>query len=117
MNKLICPSILSVLMTLGCASAALDSPAVLTQPSAETRQLIIHAIANMLRGAQVQIADDALTQNSILTVHRSLLAGRDLGSVDRFQLIINGDECFLVHLNTQNRQSLEGVDCVALATE
>lgn len=117
MNKLICLALVSAVLLGGCASTNIDRPAVLTQTNAEIRQLIIHAMANLLRGAQVQIADNALTETSTVEVHRTLIGSRGLGTVDRFHLINNRGVCYLVHQNTQNRQTLEGVSCVALATE
>lgn len=117
MNKFICISILSALLLAACASKNIDRPAVLTQTNAEIRQVIVHAMANLLRGAQVQIADSALTETSTVEVHRTLIGSRGLGTVDRFHLVNNRGTCYLVHQNTQNRQTLEGVSCVALATE
>lgn len=111
--------IFTLLFITACSSLnpSLDRPAVIAVASEQSLQIVQHAIANLLHGANVTLADDALTQASSLTVHRTLLTSRDLGVVDNFQLVINRDDCYLVHQNTQNRQLVNELDCRVLISD
>jgi hypothetical protein len=119
MTKITSLVIFTLLFVASCSSLnpRLDRPAVIAAANEQSLQLIRHAIANLLQGASVDLAEDALTQTSSLAVHRTLLTSRDLGVIDNFQLVLNRGDCYLVHLNTQNRQLLNEFDCRALNTE
>ena len=95
-------------------------PAVIVNPTPESRAELQRAVSEMLSGADVLLADDALTQSSILTIeHRRTgsldnppLSGRDLGSPERFHLLLTGTGCVLVHESDEATVSLPETDCV-----
>ena len=95
-------------------------PAVIVNPTPESRAELQRAVSEMLSGADVMLAEDALTQSSILTIERrrpgSLdnppLSGRDLGSPERFHLLLTGTGCMLVHESDEATVPLTETDCV-----
>lgn len=97
-----------------------DRPAVIVNPTAESRDELRRVVSDMLFGAQVTLADDALTESSVLVVERSRirsldsppLSGRDVGKPERFQLLTTGTECILIHSPNLARYELEETDCV-----
>ncbi len=91
MTKQIYLGLLAILLVSACSALnpSLDRPAIISDANEMSNQLITHAIANLLHGARVEVAEDVFTQSSSIVVHRSLLAGRDLGVVDNFRLVIN----------------------------
>ena len=96
-------------------------PAVIVNPTPESRAELQRAVSEMLSGADVMLADDALTQSSILTIERrhagSLdnppLSGRDLGTPERFHLLLTGTGCVLVHESDESTVALTETDCMA----
>lgn len=98
-----------------------DRPARVVNPTAESRAELQRVVSDMLYGADVALADDALTTSSVLIVerrrHRSLesppLSGRDLGHPERFQLVTTGKDCVLIHENDRARRELLDTECVA----
>lgn len=104
----------------GCESLRGDEevPALITQPTAESRAELVSALRQALNGAPVTIADDALTRDSVLIIERAArdatgarLDGRDTGRPERFQLLKTGSDCVLVHERTGNRTKLTSASC------
>lgn len=95
-------------------------PAVIVNPTAASRAELRQAVSELLGGADVMLADDALTQTSILTIERRRsgtldkppLSGRDLGSPERFHLLLTGTGCVLVHESDEATVPLTETDCV-----
>jgi hypothetical protein len=98
-----------------------DRPARIVNPTTESRAELKRVVSDMLFGADVALADDALTTSSVLIVERrrsrSLesppLSGRDLGQPERFQLVRTGEQCLLIHGSDQARYQLLETECVA----
>ena len=96
-------------------------PARVVNPTPESRAELQRAVSDMLHGADVALADDALTTSSVLIVERrrsrSLesppLSGRDLGQPAHFQLVTTGNDCVLIHENDRARHELLETECVA----
>lgn len=114
------PLALAALLALaGCASARRDAPAVIVDPAAEHRAVLAVAVAEALGGAPVALSDDALTRSSTLSVERGRgrgpdglpLLGRDLGSPERFRLVLRGGACLLVHEGSGRERALPGLRC------
>lgn len=97
-----------------------DQPAVIVNPTAESRAELQHVVSDMLFGADVLLADEALTETSVLIIERQRirslqnppLSGRDLGRPERFQLFTTGTGCVLVHESNHARYELAEVECV-----
>jgi hypothetical protein len=117
----------AVMAAAACTSTSAsesESPAVLQTSSDATRAVIAAAVKDMLQGAQVTLAEDALVHDSRITVERvrprdtkgQLLNGRVLERPEQFQLLKQQGQCVLVHQGSGRRKVLESVGCsVALA--
>jgi hypothetical protein len=106
----------------GCKTAAVheERPALIVDPTPESRAELERVVSDMLFGAEVMLADDALTDSSVLIVERNRirrldnppLSGRDLGRPERFQLVTAGNRCVLIHENDEARYELQETRCV-----
>jgi hypothetical protein len=121
------PYVLMVLTMAGilslpaCAtmSGRPDLPAVLTNPTAESRAELVRRVSGALHGAPITIADDALTRDSTLIIERTPprtadgvpLSGRETGRPEHFRLVKNGSHCVLVHERTGKRWTLKAATC------
>jgi len=112
----------SVVVLLGGCHPRLappDVPAVLTNPTAETRAELAGAVSRALNGAPVTIADSALTADDVLIVERTPrrdgrgleIDGRVNGRPERFRLLKSGSRCVLVHEGSGQRWPLESATC------
>lgn len=115
---------LAALVVGGCLSgpAPADQPARITGPTDASRADLQRAVAEALHVEDVLLADDALTGSSVLVIERDRirnlenapLSGRDLGTPERFLLVIQDDRCVLVHEASERRFDLPATDCIAL---
>jgi hypothetical protein len=117
-------------LTLLASAAACTSPgargletaAVLAASDAKVRATLSAAVSEMLQGAQVTLAEDALLHDSWITVERSrprtadgqLLNGRILERPEQFQLIKEREQCVLVQHSSGRRKVLASLGCRAL---
>ena len=109
-------SIFGVLLALcACKTDAVraEVPAHVVDPTPEGHAELVQVVSNALGGRSVTIAEDALTQGSMLIIGPKYLTGRDLGKPEQFQLLLNGSECFLVHLGSDTLYALTKVICAA----
>jgi hypothetical protein len=105
--------------TLAPAPPPEDVPAVIVNPTEESRAALREAVSAALGGAQVRLADDALLLDSLLIIERARrrdpsglpLDSRDPGTAERFRLVKRGGECVLVHVRTGQAYSLAGTEC------
>lgn len=114
----------AALLLAACSSepvAPAGEPALIVNPDAESREELRDVVSTALNGADVTLADDALTTESVLLIERSPrqsidnpeLGGRDLGTPQRFELVLDGRQCTLVHRNTGLRWLLLDTECAA----
>jgi len=109
------------LALVACRTAAPSdaAPAVLTNPTVETRAELAQVVSSVLGGVEVTLADDALTRESTLIVervrprdaHGLLLNGRVLGKPEHFRLVQEGARCVLIQESTGKRQLLTKATC------
>ena len=114
-------TVAGMLALAACArlSGRRDLPAVLTNPTAESRAELVRAVSGALHGAPITIADDALTRDSTLIIERAPprdargvpLSGREVGKPEHFRLVRNGSHCVLVHERTGKRRTLKAATC------
>jgi len=88
-------------------------PAVIVDPTPQSRAALLQAVAGALNGAQPLLADDALTRESTLLVERRLLEGRDRVAPEKFRLLLIDARCVLVHETSGKRAVLAGTTCAA----
>jgi len=98
-----------------CASsfAQPDVPAVIANPTGESRAQLARAVSGALNGAPVRLADDALTKDSLLIIEGPH-TGRDLGKPEHFRLVKSGRDCVLVHERSGTRTTLASTTCLPL---
>jgi hypothetical protein len=97
-----------------------DVPARITHPTPESRAELQRVVSDALHGAAVTLADDALTESSVLTIERRRprdmqgreMTGRELGRPEQFRLFRNGERCVLVQQPDGPRWALEQTTCV-----
>ena len=106
---------------VGCSSngVAPDVGAVRTSVTPESKAELEQVLASATGSASILLADDALTDTSVLTLERQRSRsidrppepGRDLGMPWRFQLVIDGRQCFLVDQASGLRWMLNTTTC------
>jgi hypothetical protein len=102
-----------------------DVPAVIVNPTPQSRAALAAAVSEALNGAKVTLADDALTRTDSLIIEREQprdptgrpLDGRERGMPEHFQLVKSGDQCVLVHRRTERRFPLAGIACSAFSKD
>jgi hypothetical protein len=114
--------ILAGLACVACqtVNADADQPARIVNPDADSRAAL-QATINEVFGTDVMLADDALTESSLLTIERwpagtmdnPVPQGRILEKPIRFQLVRNGDDCVLVRSSDGARYRLVDTECAA----
>ena len=100
-------------------SAQQDVPAVIIDPTPQSRDELLRVVTGALNGASVKLAEDALTRSSLLTIERNqprdlqgrFPSGRELGTPEQFQLVVNGSRCVLVHRRDGERWELAETTC------
>ncbi len=95
------------------SAAQADVPARVDNPTAESRADLLRAVTGILNSSEVTLADDALTNDSLLIIEPKHLTGRDLRKPEHFQLVLRGTRCVLVHQETATRLLLVDTTCTA----
>ena len=108
------------LMLSGCQTVDADNdrPARVVDSDAESRAALQEAVNEAL-STEVLLADDALTETSLLTIERwpagtmdnPVPQGRILGRPIQFQLVRNDGDCYLVKKSDGARYLLRDVNC------
>ena len=110
------------LMLSGCQTFDVDDdrPARIVDPDTESRAAL-QAAVNEALGTEVMLADDALTESSLLAIERwpagtmdnPVPQGRILERPIQFRLVINGSDCTLVDQRDGSRRVLLNTTCKA----
>jgi hypothetical protein len=98
-----------------------QTPAVIDNPTEQSRAALVAAVSTALDGTAVTLADDALIREDVLIVERvrprdargTPFGGRDLDRPEHFRLVKVGAKCVLVHERTGARQVLSSTRCRA----
>ncbi len=112
----------------GCATSALrDVPAVIVDPTAQSRAELSLAVQRALHSDPIPLSDDALTRSSLLPIdrmprrdsHGRLLNGLEIGhKPEIFKLVKRGNACVLIHDDVEQlRQTLAATRCRAAPPE
>jgi hypothetical protein len=117
------PALALGLALAGCGSNGLqpDVPAVRTSLTEASTLEIEQIVATAAGGSRTAISGDALSDSSLLVVERAprqrvdvpSADGRNYGRPDRFRLVLDGPQCFLVHEETGLRYLLKDTVCIA----
>ena len=110
-----------VILLAGCATSSRDVPAVIVNPTPQSRAELSLAVQRALHSDPVLLADDALTQSSLLPIdriprrdsHGRLLNGLEIGrKPEVFRLVKSGSSCVLIHDDVDHlRQLLTATKC------
>ena len=95
-----------------------DQSAVIVNPDAASRAAL-QATVNAALHTEVTLADDALTETSILIIERKVpqsiegspAQGRNMEMPFQFHLVRNGSECILIDQRDMSRTVLADTDC------
>src|SRR5258708_13046062 len=91
MRGLIAAGLLASCATSGGKRPAEDGvPAVIVEPTPESRAALLQAVTDAL-GVEPLLADDALTRGSTLIIERRHLEGRERALPEKFHLLKIGD--------------------------
>lgn len=122
MIKPLLAAVACLLALAGCKHVApdADQPAVIVDPSEASRAALAEAV-NTALGQEVLLADDALTDTSILIIERKIprsiegspAQGRAMEEPVRFDLMTNGTDCVLVDSRDGSRYLLAATVCTA----
>ncbi len=110
------------LTMVGCQTLAggEDMSARITNPTDHSRAALRNAVNDALN-TDVALADDALTDSSVLTIERrpprSMQSppaqGRNMDTPIQFRLVLNGSDCVLIDQRDNSRYLLEKTTCAA----
>ena len=107
---------------VGCETLATDGDiaARITNPTDESRAALQSAVNNAL-DANVTLANNALTDSSVLTIERNPprsmenlpAQGRNMDMPMQFRLVLNDGDCVLIYTADDSRRKLANTSCVA----
>jgi hypothetical protein len=111
-----------VMSMSGCKNVApdADQAAVIANPDAASRAALQQTV-NAALHTDVTLADDALTDTSVLTIERKIpqsvegspAQGRNMEMPIQFRLVTDGANCILVDQRDLSRAVLVDTECVA----
>jgi hypothetical protein len=117
----LCAALLA-LTVLGCQTLAdtYDKPARIVNPDDASRAALQESV-NKAFGTNVTLADNALTDSSVLTIERSPRPtmenpnplGRNMEMPFQLRLVINGTDCVLIDQRDRSRYVLANTSCEA----
>ena len=106
----------------GCRTVATDHDraARIIHADDASRAALQHAVNDALN-TNVTLADDALTESSLLIIERSPprsmqglpTQGRNMDIPIQFRLVINREDCILIDQRDQSRYELDNTTCEA----
>lgn len=116
---------MSALIKIGFAAAVIvltacetlppskGTPAILSNPSAQTTAEIADVISKALHGVKTTLAPDALTNSASVIIEKPYneMIGRRMDRPDHFTLSLSGDTCVLTHEETSTHYALKHAQC------
>ena len=113
-------AVTSGLFSCQTVATAYDKPARITAPTDASRAALQQTV-NAALNTNVTLADDALTNSSLLVIERAMprsmdgspAQGRTMEMPFQFRLVINGDDCILIDQRDESRHVLQDTSCIA----
>ncbi len=112
----------ATLLSACTTSSGRDVPALIVNPTPESRAELRLAVQRALHSDPIPLSDDALTRNNLLPIDRiprrdaqgRPLNGLEIGHRPQlFHLVKNGKSCVLVHDDAEQlRQTLTATRCI-----
>jgi hypothetical protein len=107
---------------IGCQTLATDGDvaARIMNPTDDSRKALQSAVNEALV-ANVTLANDALTDSSVLTIERNPprsmenlpAQGRNMDVPMQFRLVLNDGDCVLIYTADDSRRTLADTKCIA----
>ena len=96
-------------------------PAMLDQPSSDTRLLLESAIGDLLKSQPIKLSDNVFLQKSTVIIGRSqpkdgrgnLLNGREIRKADTVSLLTEDGKCYLKHDQSGQITVVGNISCKA----
>ena len=114
-------TVATIMIAAGCQAmnTGADVPAVIIGADDASRAALRSTLADAFGGREVVIADDALTDSSVLTIergpHRTINNptpdGRIITEPFRFRLVKSGGDCILIDPRDGSRRILADTRC------
>lgn len=111
-----------LLAAAGCQTLATDDDiaARIANPTDDSRKALQNAV-NAALDTNVTLANDALTDSSVLTIERNPprslenlpAQGRNMDIPMRFRLVLNDGDCVLIYTVDDSRRKLADTSCIA----
>ena len=104
------------LLTGACQTSGATRPATLETADEATLARVKAVAAEAVGRAQIRLGEGDLTETSTLTVLPPPLGPNETSSPAMpavFDIVTNGEDCFLVSQSTGQSYALDGVGCVA----
>ena len=122
-SSALCASVVALTCACQMLPAGEPRPALLTNPTAQSRAELNRVVSQALHGAPVRLAEDALTHDSVLIIDRVRprdaaglpLNGRELDKPQHFRLVEHASQCFLIQESTGKRWRLRSATCTPAA--
>ena len=118
-----CLNLATLILLAGCQGLNQnpDIPALIVQPDEASRAALRNTLSELFGGQEIILADDALTESSILSLETNLrkqldsqpALGRVVTPPFSFQLVKSENGCFLVDLRDGKRHLLVDTTCSA----
>ena len=94
-------------------------PALLLQPSADSRVILEHAIGGLFNSQPIKLADNVFTQKSSVIIEPrqnkddrgNVLDGREIRQAHTVTLLIEDGKCYVRHDQTGHIELVESISC------
>lgn len=90
-------------------------PAIIPSPSAEQLELLNTVLDQAMPGAGLSVNANAFNETSIVAFERAVKNDMDLTMPLRFQLLTDGENCFLSKMATEKRWKVKNLGCQRLS--
>lgn len=96
-------------------------PALLVQPTIDSRLVLEHAIGDLFNSQPIKLASNVFIQKSTVIIKShlvkdsrgSLLDGREMRQADTVSLLTEDGKCYVKHDQTGNIKFINNISCLA----
>jgi hypothetical protein len=96
-------------------------PALLAQPSQDSRLVLEHAIGDLFNSQSIKLANTVFTHRSTVIIESrvakdsrgNLLNGREIRQADSVSLLTEDGKCYVKHDQTGNIKFVKNISCLA----
>jgi hypothetical protein len=119
MRVLLCCIVMTILSAACANQRSVDQPAVIVGGTPETQAEVQRVVAAALKTESVLLSEDVFVRESVLVIEPKRIRdgsgvrqqGRETRLPNHFALLKSGDQCVLLHKETQQRYLLFGIQC------